>query len=515
MPDRPRWSPSSGSARPPRARMNGPGECHRERTAMNEELSHPPRNGGESSYEHYFDSLPSFVSVMDRDFTVVESNGMLRETFGDPTGRPCYDVFRGRTEKCPDCPVEETFRTGKPQRSESLVICGGEDMPVMCYTSPMRDESGEVVRVLKLDADISDVKKLQGKLFRTQQRLQHFFDEVPCYVSVQDCNLKLVAANRRFKEDFGDEVGEHCFRVYKHRSERCLECPVAMTFEDGQSHQSEEVVTSMSGEQYNVLVHTSPIRNETGEITHVVEMSTNITPLRRLQSQLESTGLLISSISHSIKGLLTGLDGGMYLVNAGLKKDNQARVEKGWEMVTRNVDLIRSTVLNILYYAKEREPDWTNVAAVDLTNEVHSIVGSRARDLAVVFNLNVDESAGELEGDRMALRSLLVNLLENSLDACRVDSKKSDHQVTLSARGDEDEVHFEVSDNGIGMERETREKVFTLFFSSKGMEGTGLGLFIANNIAKGHGGGIVVESEPGQGTRFRVRIPRKRAVEEF
>ena len=66
---------------------------------------------------------------------------------------------------------------------------------------------------------------------------------------------------------------------------------------------------------------------------------------------------------------------------------------------------------------------------------------------------------------------------------------------------------IEVADNGIGMDRETREKIFSLFFSSKGLKGTGLGLFISNKIVDKHGGTIDVESEPGKGTTFVIRIP--------
>jgi signal transduction histidine kinase len=104
-----------------------------------------------------------------------------------------------------------------------------------------------------------------------------------------------------------------------------------------------------------------------------------------------------------------------------------------------------------------------------------------------------------------------VNLLENSLDACRRDNQKPHHEVKLRLEGLADHVHFEVLDNGIGMDRETREKAFSLFFSSKGMEGTGLGLFIANRIAGAHGGTIDLESQAGVGTRFSVKLPRKRA----
>jgi PAS domain S-box-containing protein len=469
---------------------------------------------GESGlpFESYFDALPGVVSIQDRDLRIVHYNHRLREFFGDPTGTRCYEFFKRRAEKCPDCPAEESFRTGERRKTESVVIKKtGEEMPVMVFTSPIKDEKGEVVHVLLLAADISDVKKLQKKLFRAQHQLKQFFDEVPCYVSVQNRNLELVAANRRFKEDFGDEVvGCHCYETYKHRAEPCLVCPVAQTFEDGQSHQSEEVVTTMAGDQYNVLVHTSPIRNESGEITAVMEMSTNITPLRELQSQLESTGLLISSISHSIKGLLTGLDGGMYLVNTGLKKEDQARVKQGWEMVSRNVDRIRGTVLNILFYAKEREPEWEEITAEEIANEAFSLVESKAAELNIQFTKQLAADAGRFDGDPLALRSLLVNLLENSLDACRVDRKKTTHRVAFTVGSDAEHVRFEVEDNGIGMDRETREKIFTLFFSSKGTEGTGLGLFIANNIAKAHGGSIAVDSDIDRGTRFVVKIPKKR-----
>jgi signal transduction histidine kinase len=240
-----------------------------------------------------------------------------------------------------------------------------------------------------------------------------------------------------------------------------------------------------------------------------MEMSANITPIRNLKTQLEAIGLLISSISHGIKGQLTGLDGGIYLVKSGMEKGNQKRLRQGWEMVQRNVERIRSMVLNILYYAKERVLNFESISAPDLGNEVLGIMQPKAQEQGVELRSEFDPNAGEFEADVKAFRALLVNLAENSLDACRVDKKKSEHCVTLGLRGENDHVSFEISDTGIGMDQETREKAFSLFFSSKGAEGTGLGLFIANNIAQKHGAHIDVESELGKGTRFVVKIPRK------
>jgi signal transduction histidine kinase len=241
-----------------------------------------------------------------------------------------------------------------------------------------------------------------------------------------------------------------------------------------------------------------------------MEMSVNITQLRELESHLTSLGLLIGSVSHALKGLLNGLAGGMYLVETGFKKEKADRVSQGWEIVKRNVDRIRGMVSDILYYAKDREPIWETVSAAELAEEVRGLVQTRADEHGIQLASDVSGSPGDIEVDPRAARAMLVNLAENSLDACRVDSGKDDHEVTLRVTSCSDHVEFQVQDNGIGMDQETQDKAFSLFFSSKGSEGTGLGLFIANRIARAHGGSITLKSEVGVGTRFIVKLPRKR-----
>ena len=114
----------------------------------------------------------------------------------------------------------------------------------MVNTAPIRNQNGDVELVVEISADITEVKRLQEQLDRSQQRYQQLFDEVPCYISVQDRHLRLTAANRRFKEDFDTEYGAFCYEVYKHRTEPCPNCPVIKTFEDDRSHQTEMVVSS-------------------------------------------------------------------------------------------------------------------------------------------------------------------------------------------------------------------------------------------------------------------------------
>ncbi len=424
----------------------------------------------------------------------------------------CYQVYKRRSERCEVCPVARAFHDGNSHRSEERVTSlEGKEVSVLVEATPIRDQSGEIVAVMEMSTDITEIKGLERQLRRSQRHYHLMFDEVPCYISIQDPELNIVECNRAFQEDFGSALGRKCFEAYKHRTEPCVPCPVQAAFEDGELHTREEVVTSLDGKRQNVLVTAAPMRDGQGRITGVMEMSANITEVRELESRLTSLGLLIGSVSHGLKGMLNGLAGGMYLVDTGFKRSDQDRIHKGWATVQRNVARIQSMVSDILYYAKDRVPAWEPLSAVEVAEDVCGLTLSRAQDQKVQLTTALDADAGEFEADAQAVRSLLVNLIENSLDACRLDPNKHEHQVTVRLVGFPDHVQYEVEDNGIGMDQETQDKAFTLFFSSKGT-GTGLGLFISDRIARAHGGDIELKSEPGFGTRFVVKLPRKRPV---
>lgn len=461
-------------------------------------------------YRRYFEKLPCYVTVQSRDFRIVESNKRFKEDFGDREGMFCFEAYKQRSGKCDFCPVELTFRDGVGHGSEEVVRTkNGKEVPVIVYTTPLTNESGEVVLVMEMSTDITLMKILEAQLRNSQRRYRLLFDEAPCYISIQDKELNLMEVNKRFRDDFGEPAGGKCYQVYKHRYKPCDICLVAQTFKDGQMHQSEEVVTTKSGEPINVLCLTAPLIDENGEISSVMEMSTNITQVRQLQSQLTSLGMLLSSISHNLKGLLNGLDGGIYLVNSGMEKNDEKRIKKGWEMVQRNVERIRNMVMDILYYAKERELNIKTLEAVQFLDDVLKLMEKKASEQGIIIERNLDPTTGRFDADPNAVRSMLTNILENCLDACRTDTKTCSHFVKVSVEGDEKNIIITIVDNGIGMDRETREKATTMFFSSKGADGTGLGLFIADRIVKQHGGNLTIESESGVGTTFRITLPRK------
>jgi PAS domain S-box-containing protein len=246
----------------------------------------------ESEYHRYWEEMPCYLSVHDPDFRIIDGNRRFREDFGERIGQYCYEVYKGRDEICPNCPVEATFADGQNHPSEQLLTTkDGREVPVMVHTTAITDDSGDVVAVMEMHTDIGEVKRLQALLQRSQERLVQLFEEVPCFITVQGPDRVIQHANRRFRETFGDPVGEYCFKMYKHRDEQCLVCPMQQTFDDGEAREHEEVLFTKDGEKLSALCTTAPLRNSDGEVEAVIEMSIDITQIRELQSQLASIGL--------------------------------------------------------------------------------------------------------------------------------------------------------------------------------------------------------------------------------
>lgn len=462
----------------------------------------------------YFNALPCFLAIHNRYLEIVTVNQLSKDRLGDLTGKNSWEAYAGRSGSGNACPVWKTIETGKPQRGrESLRGADGREIPVIVHTAPILSKDGAVELVLELSVDISEVKRLQEELRAAREKFQRLFDAVPATIAVVDRDFCLIEANRRFRQDFGPERAHQCFALFAHGDGPCQRCPVARTFEDGASHEDETVVTTREGRQRNVLIQTAPIHDEAGAIEQVMEIATDITQIRQLQDHLASLGLMLGSMSHGVKGLLTSLDGGVFKVDLGLSRGDEAKLREGWAIVRDKISRIRKMVLDILYYAKSRETHREPVDAAVFARDLAEAVEPKAAARRVGFALTVADDAGLADLDEAAMHSALVNFLENAVDACAEADQQAGpapggRTVRLAVGQADGRLVFEVADDGIGMDRDTREKMFTLFFSSKGSRGTGLGLFISNQIVRQHGGDIEVDSAPGAGTRIRVRLPR-------
>ena len=467
--------------------------------------------------DDFFNILPCFVSVHSRKGEIVSINSLFRERLGDCVGGPSCSLYPAASDDKP-CPVLQVLSMGVGRRANEVILDRhGHELPVSVYAVPIYDNEGEVELVLELAVDSSEVRRLREELRQTRERYRQLFEESPCYVAVIDRGMAVLEVNRRFREDFGEPEGRLCHELYAHREGACVNCPALRTFEDGLTHQYETVVTTRDGRKVTVLGFTTPIRDAQGEITSVMEMSTDITELRSLQGHLAQLGLLLGSTAHGIKGMLTAIDGSIYRMGSGLKRNDPARVEDGYKDMRLLIGRLRKMVLDILYYAKDRGLAWEEVPVYAFAKENADLVEDKARELGVRLIRGFDsespdpDALGVFEADTGALSSGLVNILENAIEACAANPHppESGSEVTFSVHPGPDEMRFVVADNGMGMDRETREKLFTLFFSSKGHAGTGIGLFVASQMVQQHGGRIEVESEPGKGSVFTIIMPRR------
>ena len=168
-------------------------------------------------------------------------------------------------------------------------------------------------------------------------------------------------------------------------------------------------------------------------------------------------------------------------------------------------------IQNILFYTKKRELQRKPVNIIEFANDIASFIEPKIKENSIDFKKDFNITTSKFEVDTTAFRSALINILENAMDACIKDQLKKTHQIEFSVKQDGRYILFEISDDGIGMDEDTKDKIFTLFFSSKGDQGTGLGLFIAGNIIEQHHGTIKVNSAPGKGTKFSIQIPSKSA----
>lgn len=335
-------------------------------------------------------------------------------------------------------------------------------------------------------------------------------DFLPCYLSVQNRSLHIMFTNQAFKNDFGDGIGKPCHQVYKGSLERCPDCPVQKTFLDKQSHLSEETVQLSDGQVCQMIVQSAPILDVSGNVTAVIELAYNVTKLKEEQKELMLLGQSIAVLSHGIKNILEGLEGGAYVVDEGIKTKDMRLLAKGWQIVKKNIQEISTVVKNILYTSKKRSLILRKVSPIDLATEVKERYQEKATaegiDLRFVFNPDFTETTL----DPSSIRKMLNNLVLNAMEACGRDAEKKDHFVEIRADFyDKWHFMFEVADNGIGMDSATRKDIFKEFFSTKGSEGTGLGLAVVDKVVTEHGGKIEVTSSPGKGSTFRV-ILRKR-----
>ncbi len=468
--------------------------------------------------DRFFQQVPCYLSIQDRRLRIVRTNELFRRDFGDQMGKRCHAAYKGADEACPDCPVLAAFADGKTHHSEETVVTAdGETARMLVYATPIPDATGKIVGVMEMSTNITDLKRMQDEIETSQQEYHALFERVPCFISVQDKDLRIVRANSVFSKEFGEREGDYCYKVYKDRTGPCTNCPVQRTFDDGQIHSREETVIRQDGSEMEIIVYSAPLLDKDGNVETVMEMATDISEVKKLQHELTLMGRTIAVMVHRIKNILMGLEGGIFVVNTSLEEDNKTDFERGWGMIERNVDKISHIVKDLLYCSKDRQMEFEQLDPAAVVRNVYELFSGRAAQTEIGLRMELPPSLPEGRFDPDALHSLLTNLVTNAFEACINDPTegKDDHEIVLRGRWEEPARYvFEVEDDGAGIPGLQGESIFEEFFSTKGREGTGLGLLVAHKVATGHGGTVTFHSNAGEGTVFRAIIPTPESSSE-
>ncbi len=248
------------------------------------------------------------------------------------------------------------------------------------------------------------------------------------------------------------------------------------------------------------------LRSYTENLEQMVEEKTR----QLLDSEkMAAMGRVAAELSHTIKNIAGALKGGIYVLGRGIEDDNREYLQRGWEMVRGNVDKIKNLSLDLLNFGKGEELQFVDADPLAPLKEVLALLEAKADERGIVVRTELAKGIPACCFDPEAIYLCLLNLIQNALEAFDEEAARSeDREVVLRAfKAPGWAVVYAISDNGPGMDNDTRERLFKGFFSTKGTRGTGIGLTMTKRIVERHQGTIEVLSSRGTGTRFTICLP--------
>ncbi|HET9951063.1 MAG TPA: ATP-binding protein [Candidatus Eisenbacteria bacterium] len=285
------------------------------------------------------------------------------------------------------------------------------------------------------------------------------------------------------------------------------------TLESGAAVSRHEAhVTRGDGRAVPLGLSTSLLRDIYGERRGVIAVFQDLSEVRELEARvrhqetLAAIGELSAGIAHEIRNCLNPIAGSVEVLQRELKVSGEnARL---LELIVRESERLDSFIRELLDYARERplQPE-----AVEIGSLVRDVVDVARRHPSAApgktVRLVLGDEAYWARVDYEQMKQVLLNLVINGLEAIDGAGQVAVRAIGDGAAGRGGRVGFEVKDDGVGIPAEELERVTEPFFSTKN-GGTGLGLAIVNRIVERHGGSLDIESRVGEGTAFRVWLPR-------
>ncbi len=428
--------------------------------------------------------------------------------------------------------IDRQRRGEKTSEEYRIVRPDGAIRWVWSRAFPVLDADKVVYRIVGITADITDRREAdeeRGRLLATVEHqrsdLQMILDSVPALIFYKNCDHRLVRVNAAHAQ---------CFGLSKEQIEGKTDAELGSPFANQYMQDDNNVMTkgtsligliekfhTPSGERW-LQTDKVPHRDVDGNIIGLIGFAIDITEQKRLEERLrqaqkmEAVGQLAGGVAHDFNNLLTVILGyGEILLSQTKPTDTSFEL---LEHIQKAGERAASLTRQLLAFGRKQtlQVKVLNINDIvqDMTKLLRRMIGE---DIAMVVNSS--PSLGQVQADPSQIEQIMMNLASNARDAMPKGGSltfATQNIDLLKAKSGPDSeiaagpyVLLTVSDTGMGMDEATRLHAFEPFFTTKDIgKGTGLGLATVYGIVKQSNGHVELESQLGQGTTFRIYLPR-------
>jgi PAS domain S-box-containing protein len=417
--------------------------------------------------------------------------------------------------------AERIGEGGEESREYRLVLKDGRSCWVRDEWRAVRDASGRVVEIVGSLVDITDRRRGEEE----RARLSSAVEEAGESIIITDPKGTIVYVNPAYEKLSGygrsELVGRNPRMLKSGQHPPEFYEALWATLARGERWSGSFVNVRKDGAKYEEVGTIFAVLDAAGHVANYVGVMRDVTSENRMKEELrqsqkmEAVGRLAGGVAHDFNNLLTVITGRCELMVHRLGRSHKLSQELELILTTahRAAALTRQLLAFSHKHVLATQVLDLNAVVVNMQKMLHRLIGE---DIELVTAL--DPALGCVHADQGQMEQVILNLVLNSRDAMpqggrlSIETANAQSQAWPPGTGTGPCVVLTVSDNGCGMDAETRSRVFEPFFTTKGVDrGTGLGLSTVYGIVKQGGGQISVESEPGQGAKFSIYLQRVEA----
>jgi histidine kinase len=482
-------------------------------------------NRQRDEYQALFSQVPCIITVQDRNFRLLRYNQEFREKFRPRPGDTCYHAYKGRSDKCPNCPVEQSFKTGRSYTSEeSGIDADGVMRHWLVTSSPIKNADGEVVAAMEMCLDISSRKQLEDKLEKSERKYLAIFKNIPNPVFVLDqSNLDILDCNESVKPVYGFEraelLGTNFLSLFPEDDRESYSVRLHQ-----KSLHDRVINIAKDGRRIFVTVRLSPSEFSGQKVLLVTtsDMTKRLETEQQLiqASKMATLGEMATGMAHELNQPLTVIKTAASFIRRKIDRGEALASEilaTLAQEIDAHVDRASKIINHLREFGRKPEMKLEPVDVVEVLKRALDIFSQQLKLREIEVLQEIESDLPPVMADAGRLEQVFINMLINARDA--IEEKWSEKQtgagapqgakrISLKAGLAGRRVRVEIADTGCGIPTGVKNKIFEPFFTTKRVgKGTGLGLSISYGIIQDCGGTIQAESEPGAGAGFIIALP--------